>query len=451
MKKFLLSAFFLGISTLLHAQSTLIDICGSSFRAELDNVHMTAELVDYSHEIDDNPLPMKIETRKFKKLYGNMLEIPSTISAYGKEYTVTSIGRGVFADYTNFSYVNIPETVKTIGDYAFFRTKLLEINIPSSVVSIGDRAFGLCKKLSYINLPQGVSLGSDVYEASVIVKYSAGSDMANSNKSKPQQKPENVTSDIDMNIPTTSLESAPYTFAIIIANENYMNEANVDYAIQDGRTFRNYCQQVLGLPQENIRFQEDATLNNMKTMVNWISNVAKAYKGKAQILFYYAGHGIPDDNGNTSLLPVDGSAKDLSTGYSLKSLYSSLGSLSANSVCVFLDACFSGKQRNDELLVAARGVRKAKEEMPSGNMIVFSAAKDDETAHSYPEKGHGLFTYFLIKKIKETKGNVTLGELSDYINENVSQKSIVVLNTVQTPTTNASASMKSSWRDMKLK
>ncbi|MCD8290513.1 MAG: caspase family protein, partial [Prevotella sp.] len=407
MKKLLLSVFLLGICAVMHAQSTTISIAGSSFKVELNNVNMTAELVDYTHEIDDNPLPMKIETRKFKRLYNNRLDIPSTVSAYGKEYTITSIGRAVFADYTNFSYVNIPETVKKIGDYAFFRTKLAEVNIPSSVVSIGDRAFGLCKKMTYINLPQGVKVGSKAYEASVMVIYSAGSELADSYDPFSQTIEKVTSSDIEVNIPKGSLGSATNTFAIIIANENYTNDANVDYALQDGRTFRTYCQQVLGLPEENIRFKENATLNNMKTMVNWISKVAEAYKGKAQILFYYAGHGIPDENGNTSLLPVDGSAKDMSTGYSLKSLYSSLGSLSANSVCVFLDACFSGKQRNEQQLLSdARGVRKAKEETPLGNMIVFSAAKDDETAHAYPEKGHGMFTYFLIKKIKETKGNV---------------------------------------------
>lgn len=128
-----------------------------------------------------------------------------------------------------------------------------------------------------------------------------------------------------------------------------------------------------------------------------------------------------------------------------------LGGLDTRNVCVFLDACFSGKQRNNDMLVAARGVRRAKEETPQGNMVVFSASKEDETAHSYPEKGHGLFTYFLCKKLQETEGNVTLGELADYVSSNVAKRSVVVLNTMQTPTTSASPVLENSWRDIKLR
>ena len=68
------------------------------------------------------------------------------------------------------------------------------------------------------------------------------------------------------------------------------------------------------------------------------------------------------------------------------------------------------------MLATARGVAiKPKASTPGGNVIVFSAATGDETAYPYDEKGHGLFTYFLLKKLQENKGNVTLGELSAYL------------------------------------
>ncbi len=455
MLRLLVIVLLIGLWHTAHAQD-FIDIFGSEFYVELDDATMTAKITDNAHEIDDAEFPMVFRTRKLKKIKGNLLEIPSTVNIKGKTYTVTGIGRAAFADYKNFKYVKIPETVVTIEEYAFFRTQLVEAKIPSSVLYIGDRAFGWCKHLRRIHLPQNVAMGIDVYSEAPkdirIINFSSV------NVAQKQDVLSNkipvvkaiTKSDIDEDIPTV-FSNANKTFAIIIANENYQDDVAVDYALQDGRTFYTYCNQTLGLPKENIRFQENATLNNIRSMVNWISNVAKAYKGEAKILFYYAGHGVPDENGSTSLLPVDGSAKDYMTGYSLKLLYSKLGSLAAKNVCVFLDACFSGKQRNDDMLVAARGIRKAKEEKPLGNMIVFSASKEDETAHSYPEKGHGLFTYYLIKKIKETKGNVTLGELADYIEEKVTQRSIVILNTMQTPTTSTSTMMQSTWREMKLK
>ncbi len=463
MKKVLLSLFAF-VALAVSAQNITV-IGGCEFMVETDDATMTAKITDYEHEIDDAKFPMTVDRRKIKKFsVKGILEIPEKITVYGKEYTVTEIGRAAFADYTNIKTVKIPETVTVIGDYAFFRTSLHTVLLPAGLQQIGDRAFGRCENLRRLVCPKDIAWGVDVHAESKKVEVELIEGRPNlaqqpvkEAKKSPfavnVQKPtiaKTITSDIDTNLPMAKVEASE-TFAVIIANENYQNDVAVDYALRDGRMFSEYCQKVLGLPKENVRFAENATLNNMKAMVNWIGNVAKAYRGKAQIIFYYAGHGMADDNNSASLLPIDGFAKDLSTGYSLQQLYTALGSLQAKNVCVFLDACFSGKQRNDEMLVAARGVRRVKNENPLGNMIVFSAAKGDETAHSYPDKGHGMFSYFLMKKLKETKGDVTLGELSDYIGENVEQKAVVVLNTVQTPSTSVSPRMKNSWRTMKLK
>ena len=424
---------------------------GRRFRVVLDEQTRTAAIVDFEHEIDDSEFPLTIDSRKLKfRSKDHTLKIPETVMVDGLTYTINAIGRAAFADYRNIDYVEIPETVNMIGDYAFFRSSLREVTVPGSVMSIGKKAFGNCDKLIRIAFPRNVAMGDNIYGGcrDDIIINSYGNYAQT--ETKKVELPVVVSSDIDENIPV-SQHRAENTFAIIIANEEYQNDPDVDYAMRDGETFRKYCLQVLGIPSDNIRFQENATLNNMRTMVNWVSNVAQVYGGEAKILFYYAGHGIPDADGNTCLLPVDGTAKDPATGYSLQSLYASLGGLDTRNVCVFLDACFSGKQRNNDMLVAARGVRRAKEETPQGNLVVFSASKEDETAHSYPEKGHGLFTYFLCKKLQETEGNVTLGELADYVSSNVAKRSVVVLNTMQTPTTSASPVLENSWRDIKLR
>ena len=79
-------------------------------------------------------------------------------------------------------------------------------------------------------------------------------------------------------------------------------------------------------------------------------------------------------------------------------------------------------------------------------MIIFSASQSDETAHPYIEQSHGLFTYFLLKKIQTSKGNVNLGELSNYIIDNVKQRSIVINNKIQTPIVYASADIGEEWK-----
>lgn len=117
-----------------------------------------------------------------------------------------------------------------------------------------------------------------------------------------------------------------------------------------------------------------------------------------------------------------------------------------------MDACFSGAQRGDGMLASARGVAiKAKPQTPTGKMVVFSAAQGDETAYPYKEKGHGMFTYFLLKKLKESKGDCTYNELAEYIKTNVNQQSIIINRKSQTPTVTASQTLATSWKNLKLK
>ena len=261
-----------------------------------------------------------------------------------------------------------------------------------------------------------------------------------------------VKSDVDVNIPV-SKSKKDKTFAVIIANENYKNESQVMFANNDGEIFKRYCLQTLGVPEKNLRYIADATLNDIRKEMNWLSKVAEAFEGDANIIFYYAGHGIPDENSKSAcLLPVDGYGSDIESGYKIDDLYNRLGSMSAKNVLVFLDACFSGAQRSGTMLASTRGVAiKVKESAPVGNMVVFSAAQGDETAYPYSEKGHGLFTYFLLKKLQETEGNVTLGELGNYITKNVKQQSIIVNNKSQTPTVTPSTIIENKWQEIKLK
>ena len=44
------------------------------------------------------------------------------------------------------------------------------------------------------------------------------------------------------------------------------------------------------------------------------------------------------------------------------------------------------------------------------------------------------FTYYLLKKLQETKGNTNLKDIFDYVLFNVREKSILINNQLQTPT-----------------
>lgn len=281
-----------------------------------------------------------------------------------------------------------------------------------------------------------------------------GLDYLNGQKNNQSVEIVNLKSDIDTNIPIEA-NISNNTFVLIFSNEHYLenNISSVRYANNDGNIFKQYCLKTLGIPKDNIHLRHDATRNQMRSEVKWIQNVADAFGKKANIIFYYSGHGMPDEeNGRAYLLPSDGIANDPESAYSLSSLYEQLGKMDVNNVIVFLDACFSGSQRDGGMLTASKGVAiKPKEEILGGKICVLAASQGDETAYPYNEKEHGLFTYFLLKKLQETKGNVTLHELGNYVTEKVLQTSIVKNGRKQTPTINTAYAISETWRNIRLK
>lgn len=259
-------------------------------------------------------------------------------------------------------------------------------------------------------------------------------------------------SDVDINIPETNNIISDNKFVFIIANENYPNMP-VPYALNDGRMFAEYCKKSLGVPSSNIRLTEDATYANIIDVVNQIKDISDAFSGDASIILYYAGHGLPDEQQNAAyMFPIDGQLRNVeATSYSLAKLYKELSLLPVKETIVLIDACFSGANRENEVLLTGRGIAiKAKEETPEGNVIVFSASTGNETAHQLSEKTHGLFTYYVLKAIQENNGDITLGELTDFVIKNVKRQSVVINSKKQTPTVIPSENIEDNWRDIKL-
>lgn len=283
-----------------------------------------------------------------------------------------------------------------------------------------------------------------------IVQQITSSTAEEKKSSETSNVPKEAKSDVDCNIPETT-KIAEKTFALIIANEEYQDVASVPNAINDGTIFAEYCRKTLGLPETNIHLVKNATLNNIKRELNIFRQIMNTYKNEAKLIVYYAGHGIPDETTKSAyILPIDGYGSDISTCFSLGDMYNTLGEYPASQVIVILDACFSGTQRGENMLYSARGVAlKAKKGIPTGNVVVLSAAQGDETAYPYSEQKHGLFTYYLLKKLKETKGECSLGELSQYVTSEVSKKSIIVNRKPQTPTVSAPSNF--NWINLTLK
>lgn len=263
--------------------------------------------------------------------------------------------------------------------------------------------------------------------------------------------PEVPISDVDVNIPQTNTKSTN-TFVLIIANEHYTFVDDVDCAIHDGEIFKEYCVKTLGVPERQVWFYKDASAGIISGGVDKMVQAMSLFENSKAIV-YYCGHGIPDEHtGDAYIVPTDGKGTNTATCYSLNKLYTTLAASNATSVTYFMDACFSGANKEGSMLVAARGVaREPKKEKLGGNTVVFSAASGDETAMTFKEQGHGLFTYYLLKKLQETQGDVSYEDLDKYIKANVKRESFLTNEKVQTPTTNVSENAIESWKGMRLK
>ncbi|MBR2265625.1 MAG: leucine-rich repeat protein, partial [Paludibacteraceae bacterium] len=364
----------------------------------------------------------------------------------------------------------IPNSVTSIGERALQACeKLTTLTIPNSVTSVGDDAFVLCKGLKEIYYPKNLDLSkAGIPSAVKLIAYDGNNkpipvqqqaatpspapkntNPAETTATNPTVKPS--VSAVDVNIPETRAKN-PNTFVVIFANENYKNVAAVPFAKNDGTIFRQYCQKTLGIPHTNIHYVENASYNDIRLELAWLKNVCEQYEGTASVILYYAGHGIPDASDKSAyLLPVDGDGRYVATGYKLDELYEKLGDMPTKSVVVLLDACFSGANKDGKMLASERGVAiKSRPGMPKGNTVVFSAAQGDETALPNEAEGHGMFTYYILKKLLETKGDVTLQDLSQYVIREVGRIS-AVQNKPQTPTITPAVAVSDEWKSWKLK
>lgn len=282
-----------------------------------------------------------------------------------------------------------------------------------------------------------------------VIENDAQTQLAHQTSNQETKKPQ-IISDVDQNIPETK-KSMDDTYVLIIANEDYQFVDPVEFASHDGEIFKEYCIKTLGIPEKQIRYYANASYGIISGAVDWLSYALNNFENSKAIV-YYCGHGIPDEKtGDAFIVPVDGKGTNTTTCYSLNKLYTTLAATNSANITYFMDACFTGANKEGSMLVAARGVaREAKKETLSGNAVVFSASSSDETAMIYPEKGHGLFTYFLLKKMQETGGKVTYEELAKYISANVKKEAFLLNEKPQTPVVATSPKASSSWKTMTL-
>lgn len=87
------------------------------------------------------------------------IELPANVSSLGKQ---------AFYECANLVNVSLPEGLPVIEGYTFYKCRnLYNINIPSTVTSIGSYAFASCGSLPEITIPGSVkSIGNNAFDNS---------------------------------------------------------------------------------------------------------------------------------------------------------------------------------------------------------------------------------------------------------------------------------------------
>ena len=98
----------------------------------------------------------KISNHMFNYMPLNSITIPNS---------VTTIGDYAFRGCPNLTSITIPASVKSIGAHAFRGcSKLADVSIPTSVKTIGEQAFRSCTALVSISIPGSVeTIGDDAF------------------------------------------------------------------------------------------------------------------------------------------------------------------------------------------------------------------------------------------------------------------------------------------------
>jgi hypothetical protein len=421
---------------------------------------------------DAYPLEMKIETRPFQPPNlvvadavfstesGGRLKLNTPIQL---KILLQNIGKGDAKD-VNLSFVFPNPDCVVLGETDKFSLGPLKAGETKEL----DFIFTATRRYKEPTIPVDVkiteSLGKYAHDSTVRVKIDQDLVAQNNVVINAIAAPTlavtkaSLSSEVDKNIPQEPRKDAN-KFALIIGNEEYSRyqqglntEMNVAFARNDASIVRDYAVQALGFPESNVFLLQDATIGEMNQKLDLISKLAAKTGSNAELLFYYAGHGLPDENTHIPyLIPVDVSGTNIYQAIKLSEVYKKLSETGAKRITILLDACFTGGGRGSGLLTARSVKVKPTEETLEGNLVVFAATSGEQSALPYTKEKHGMFTYFLLKKIQESSGNLTYKELSDYVTKNVSLESLRVNQKEQDPAVNLSADVAGAWQSWKLK
>ncbi|MCG8529363.1 MAG: caspase family protein [Desulfovibrionales bacterium] len=210
----------------------------------------------------------------------------------------------------------------------------------------------------------------------------------------------------------------PNTYLLAIGIENYKSAPNVPFAEHSLALISHLLGKQFGIPKENQIILPSVEATGQAIQGN-MRNIAARLSPEDTLFFYYAGHGLANRNGkDVFMLPSDAvrgayEDADFSLNNMIKKYFSTVGR-----AYVFLDTCFSGRANTQTMLTKgiAPVFKTSKYSLPA-NVTVFFAGQGDQYANFYPQKGHRLFSYYVIRSLLD--GKTAIQDMNQYLHDHV--------------------------------
>lgn len=240
--------------------------------------------------------------------------------------------------------------------------------------------------------------------------------------------------DVDVNIPK-HLVKYSNRLALVIGNQDYqfippLGEQNT-HQVLDALVFKEYLIRVLGLKEDNIYLLTNTTSDNLIHHAQLMSRIASRV-GNAELFIYFSGLAFFDPGSYTPyLLPVDTRGEQKTPNQNLFDLFQLFNQTGSDKIHFFLDATMITPEEYS--IEDKMAYHKKVNQQLGENMVLYAATAPGQTAFPYPEGSHGLFTYYLLKHLKDTKGKTSSAALGDFLSKNVSLESLKIFEKNQTP------------------
>jgi len=246
-------------------------------------------------------------------------------------------------------------------------------------------------------------------------------------------------SDVDLDIPVRNQNLDAY--ALVIGNEDYASyqnglsvESNVPFATKDAEVFKNYLINMFQVKEGNVELLINSTYREMNRAFSRLEKIMEVDGEGKEIIIFYSGHGMPDEeNKDPYLIPVDVSGLNVKDGVSLKEIMNRLSKKPHKKLTIITDACFTGAGKKGAL-ASVRGISIVPNFPEISNKMVFLASSSgNQSSLTDESRKHGLFTYFMLKYLKESSGNISIDALYKDIKKSVALEAVKKFNKIQTP------------------